>query len=171
MSILLFILAVLAACAVSPLFMQAEQEVVTEEGLPDGGWKGVIATESRWSAGGMPMPDKSTLYVGACKGKMWFYFEEADGRISAAETMPIVSSQLGTHSIAYQFRDLGDLPAWVELRRVEVVEIDETTAHAQFSRSFSNLTLGATEAKRTLFATGTAVLTRYNKQCPATKIR
>jgi len=165
MRILILILAVLAACAVSPLFRQTEKGPMMDEGLPDGGWKGEIATQSRWSALGAPIADKSTLYVRACKGKMWFYFQETDGRISAVDTAPSVFSFMGTHSISYQFRDSDDLPAWVELRRVELVEVDDNSAHVQFSRSFSNLTLGPKEAKRTMFATGTAVLTRYDKQC------
>lgn len=165
MKILLIFLALLAAAAVSPLFVNKPPAPATEKPLPDGGWKGAIVTDSKWDTTGPSIFDKSTLHVRSCQGKMSFFFEQDGGEISASQTSPETASLRGTHVISHLTVDPGDKPDWVEARRVEVIETDAETMHAQFSRSVNQVSKLPAAPKRALFVTGMAILKRYDNKC------
>lgn len=152
---MIFLTALIAGCA-----SVTRDETPTIASLADGNWTGTFV---RKSTDRVKEFDPETLHLSVCRGQARLWFKDGDKYDSVAAIFHTTSAQ--RNHLIYAVQEADKQPGFVEFHSMIMVEIDENTARAQFSRVVSNMDVGDDLPNRTFFQHGFGELRRLNSDC------
>lgn len=128
--------------------------------LADGNWAGTFV---RKSTDRVKEFEPSTVHLSVCRGQARLWFKDGDKYDSVAAIFHSTSAQ--RNHLIYAVQESDNQPGFVEFHSMIMVEIDENTARAQFSRVVSNTDVADDQPNRTFFQHGFGELRRLNREC------
>ncbi|HEX7988298.1 MAG TPA: hypothetical protein VF616_32630 [Duganella sp.] len=168
----------LLGCAAQPILIADKNNGIDNFSMPDGAWQGTLhwrgtkADDSHFRTDGRPFEGDIIVMVTSCKSEKKFWIKGDDGIFHAKIVKYENNSYFGNHLIYYQNHSDGieNPPEWVETQSILLMEIDQKTLRAQWSRSVSNPQLPPGDKERDFFLSGIGTLERISDLCPADKL-